>query len=186
MRQQGMTLIQLLAVMALVTVLVQLATPTFADMTARQHRQLAAEQLAIGLRTARSEAILRHQPVVIHAVEQDWSKGWRITADASGQGHDDSDNPLLIERRESGRVTVVGNQPVRNFVRFSELGAPLHASGAFQAGTLHICQGNDPKSHYQVVLAKSGRVSLRQGLDEQALCERQGLDEQALCERQGS
>lgn len=174
MRQQGMTLIQLLAVMVLITVLVQLATPTFADMTARQHRQLAAEHLAMGLRTARSEAILRHQPVVIHALEEDWSKGWRITADVSGQGHDDSDNPLLIERQQIARVTVVGNQPVRHFVRFSELGAPLHASGAFQAGTLHVCQGNDLISHYQVVLSKSGRVSLRQGLNDQALCERQG------------
>jgi type IV fimbrial biogenesis protein FimT len=169
-----MTLIQLLAVMALITVLVQLATPTFADMSARQHRQMAAEQLAMGLRTARSEAILRHLPVVIHALEEDWSKGWRITADASGQGHQDSDNPVLVERQESGRVTVVGNQPVRDFVRFSELGAPLHASGAFPAGTLHVCQTNDPISHYQVVLSSSGRVSLRQGLDEQALCERRG------------
>ncbi|MNO71248.1 Type II transport protein GspH [compost metagenome] len=170
MRQQGTSLIQLLAVMALIAVLVQLATPSFADLGARQHRQMAAEQLAMGLRTARSEAILRHQPVVIHALEADWSKGWRITADISGQGHQDSDNPLLAERQNGSQVAIVGNQPVREFVRFSDLGIPLHASGGFQAGTLHVCQPDLPTSAYQVVLSRSGRVSLRQGPDEQALC----------------
>lgn len=179
MRQQGMTLIQLLAVMALMTVLVQLATPSFAQMAARQHRQVAAEQLAMGLRAARSEAIVRHQTVVIHALDEDWSKGWRITADVSGQGHQDNNNPLLLERLESGRVTVVGNQPVRHFVRFSELGVPLQAGGAFQAGTLHVCQANDPISHYQIVLSKTGRVSLRKDLNEQALCDRQGSGQRA-------
>lgn len=170
MRQQGMSLIQLLAVLALITVLVQLATPTFADLSVRQHRQAAAEQLANGLRTARSAAILRHQAVIIHALEEDWSKGWRITADVSGQGHQDGDNPVLAERENGSQVTIVGNQPVREFVRFSDLGIPLHASGGFQAGTLHVCQPDLPTSAYQVVLSRSGRVSLRQGPDDQALC----------------
>lgn len=170
MSQKGLSLIELLVALTVLGILIHLSAPSFRELIEAQRRHIYAEQLVSGLRNARTEAILRNQDVVIHALNGDWSQGWRVILDQSGQGQDDKDNPVLIERQDSGQVPIVGNRPVKNAVRFSSLGEPLLSSGAFQAGTLHVCETEGAISHYQVVLSKTGRVSLRNDQAEQALC----------------
>jgi type IV fimbrial biogenesis protein FimT len=170
MREQGFSLIELLMGLAIVGIVLQLVSPAFAAVTESNYREEAARSLFNGIRTARTEAITRNQTIVIHGINNDWAQGWRMILDINGKGHEDSSNPLLLERQSSARVPVVGNRPVRSFVRFSGLGEPLLPSGAFQAGTLHICSSREPLSQYQVVLARTGLVSLRSKKTEQALC----------------
>ncbi|MFS9598789.1 hypothetical protein, partial [Klebsiella variicola] len=55
-------------------------------------------------------------------------------------------------------------------IRFSGLGDPVFSGGGFRAGTVHICATGEPHSVYQIVLAPSGRISLRSDKAEQALC----------------
>lgn len=170
MRQHGFSLIELLMGLTIVGIVLHLVSPAFAAVTESNYREAAARSIFSGIRTARTEAITRNQTIVIHSINNDWAKGWRMILDVSGKGHEDSSNPLLMERQGSARVPVVGNRPVRSFVRFSGLGEPLLPSGAFQAGTLHICSAREPLSQYQVVLARTGLVSLRSKKTEQALC----------------
>lgn len=170
MYQRGISLIELLVGLVVLAVLLHVSGPSFRELIDHQRRQVSAEQLISGLRNARTEAILRNQTVVIHPLEGDWSQGWRIILDISGLGADDPENPILIERQDSGRVPIIGNRPVRSYVRFSSLGEPLTNSGAFQAGTLHVCEKARSISHFQVVLSKTGRASLRSDKAEQALC----------------
>lgn len=170
MRQQGFSLVELLMGLTIVGIVLHLVSPAFAAVTESNLREQAAESLYSGIRTARTEAIARHQSVMIHAINGDWSQGWRIILDISGKGQKDASNPLLVERQSSTRVPIVGNRPVSTFVRFSSLGEPQFARGEFQAGTLHVCAAREPVSQYQVVLAPTGRVSLRSVKAEQALC----------------
>jgi len=168
--QQGMSLIQMLFTLAIVAITAQFAGPTYGVLVEQQRRQVMAEQLASSLRNARTEALLRHQYVVVHALEEDWGRGWQVILDQSGRGHLDHDNPVLAQRQGNTHVPIAGNTPVKHYVRFNPLGEPLLSGGAFQAGTLHICQADSALSHYQVVLAKSGRISLRSDQAAQALC----------------
>lgn len=108
--------------------------------------------------------------MVVYARDEDWSTGWKTILDLSGEGHLDKNNPVLIETQNSERIPIAGNTPVKHYVRFNPLGEPLLSRGAFQAGTLHICQAKTAQSHHQVVLAKSGRISLRSDQAAQALC----------------
>jgi type IV fimbrial biogenesis protein FimT len=170
MTQKGFSLIELLAALALLGVLLHLGAGALGQLLISNRQQLMAQGLASGLRQARHEAILRHATTVIQAREDDWSQGWRIILDVSGRGPQDSDNPVLVEHQAGGQVVVVGNRPVKRFVRFSSLGQPLLPSGAFQAGTLHICAREQSTSRYQVVLSRTGRVSLRSEQTEQAVC----------------
>ena len=101
-----------------------MVSPALAALTESNHREEAANSLVAGLRSARSEAIARSQTVIIHAIDDDWSQGWRIILDVSGKGHEDSSNPLLIERRSGTRVPIFGNRYVRTSIRFSHLGEP--------------------------------------------------------------
>ena len=176
MRQQGFSLIELLMGLMIVGVVLHLVSPALAALTESNHREEAAKSLVSGMRSARSEAITRNQPVVIHGINDDWGQGWLMILDLNGKGHEDSNNPLLVERRNDTRVPVVGNHYIRSAVRFSHLGEPQH--GGFQSGTLHICATRQPVSEHQVVLAPSGRVSLRSNKTAQALCEKGNTSEQ--------
>ena len=170
MKQRGFTLIELLIGLLLSGMLMQWAVPGFKGLLASQQRSSAASALADGLRFARAEAIVRNRPVIIHAVEESWSRGWRVIVDASGRGHQDDNNPVLLARQGSGEVAMAGNGPVKTQVRFSGLGEPVFAGGGFRAGTVHVCDTEQALSKHQVVLAPSGRVSLRSDSTEQALC----------------
>ena len=105
MKQRGFTLIELLVGLILSGVLAQLAAPSFKGLES-QRRQSAAETLAAGLRYARTEAVARNRTVVIHALDNDWSLGWRVVL-VNGRGHLDEDNPVLLERQDSGRIPIV-------------------------------------------------------------------------------
>jgi type IV fimbrial biogenesis protein FimT len=168
MRQRGFSLVELLMGLTIAGIVLHLVSPAFAALTESNHREEAAKSLASGMRSARSEAITRNRTVVIHGINGDWGQGWRIILDISGKGYEDINNPLLIEHQSGRRVPIFGNQYVRTSVRFSHLGEPVH--GGFQSGTLHICAAHEQVSQHQVVLAPSGRVSLRSNKTAQALC----------------
>ncbi|KTC49435.1 general secretion pathway protein GspH [Pseudomonas fluorescens ABAC62] len=170
MKQQGFTLIELLLALIMSGVLANLAVPSFVGLLESQQRQSAAHSLTNGLRFARTEAIAHNRAVVIHAFDDDWSRGWRVILDTSGRGHLDDDNPVLLEHQDNGRVPIVGNGPVKSVVRFSGLGEPVFSGGGFRAGTVHVCARDSAQSLHQVVLAPSGRISLRSDKAEQALC----------------
>ncbi|MGW8463078.1 GspH/FimT family pseudopilin [Pseudomonas sp. CLCA07] len=171
MHQQGFSLIELLMGLAIAAIVLLLVSPVFAALTESNHREAAANALVSGIRNARTLAITRNQAVVIHGINGDWGQGWRIILDISGKGPKDSSNPLLVERAASGaRGAIVGNGPVRRYIRFSGIGEPQMPGRAFQAGTLHFCAAREPVSQLQVVLAATGRVSLRSKKAEQALC----------------
>ncbi|WLI07511.1 MULTISPECIES: GspH/FimT family pseudopilin [Pseudomonas] len=174
MRQRGFTLIELLLGLLVSGILAHLAVPSFKGLLESQQRYSAAHSLANGLRLARTEAIARNRAVVIHARHDDWSRGWRVIVDISGRGPLDEDNPVLLEHQDNGRIPIVGNGPVKRQVRFSGLGEPVFAGGGFRAGTLHVCTVDSAQSLHQVVLAPSGRISLRSDRAEQALCRGDG------------
>jgi type IV fimbrial biogenesis protein FimT len=170
MKERGFTLLELLLGLMVSGILAHLAAPNFKGLLEAHQQRSAANSLADGLRFARNEALARNRDVVIHASEDDWSQGWRVIEDVSGRGHMDDDNPVLLERQDSGHITIVGNGPVKSLVRFSGLGEPIFTGGGFRAGTVHICGMDQAQSLYQVVLAPSGRISLRSDKTEQALC----------------
>ena len=170
MHQRGFSLIELLMGLTIVGIVLLLVSPAFAALTESNHREEAAQSLISGIRNARTVAITRNQSVVIHAINGDWSQGWRIILDISGKGAEDDSNPLLIERASGTRVPIVGNSPVRQYIRFNSIGEPQMPGRAFQAGTLYICAAREPVTQLQVVLAATGRVTLRSHMAEQALC----------------
>ncbi|MHC8323916.1 GspH/FimT family pseudopilin [Pseudomonas sp. GB2N2] len=172
MRQRGFSLVELLMGLVIVGIVLHLVSPAFAALTESNHREIAAESLISGMRNARSLAIARNQSVVIHGVNGDWGQGWRIIVDISGKGWEDTSNPMVFEHTSDTPVPIFGNWWVKRYIRFSSLGEPLMPQKAFQAGTLHFCDAREPVSKLQVVLAATGRVSLRSDTTAHAVCEK--------------
>ena len=107
MHQRGFSLIELLMGLTIVGIVLLLVSPAYATLTASSYREQAAQSLFSGIRTARTEAVVRNQAVVIHAINNDWGQGWRMILDISGKGHTDRDNPLLSEEQfEKGEFEI--------------------------------------------------------------------------------
>lgn len=171
MPQQGFSLIELLMGLAIGAIVLLLVSPGVTLLKESNARDQAAQSLLHGIRHARTLAITHNQSVVIHGIDGDWSRGWRIILDISGKGPKDSDNPLLVEQASEAKVPIVGNWSVSRYLRFSSLGQPLMPGRAFQAGTLHVCSTREPVSQRQIVLAATGRVRLGTEEIAQALCQ---------------
>lgn len=157
MKHAGFTLIELLIVIALVAIFTTLAFPPLTEQVEAQRRLTVAQELASGIRSARVAAITRNQIVTIHAIDGDWSNGWRIIADLDGKGPDDND-PVLVERANAAKTRVVGNSKVAEYLSFDGLGGLRRAAN----GSLHICVKDQAVSHYRVIVAITGRVRVEE------------------------
>jgi type IV fimbrial biogenesis protein FimT len=156
-KQQGLTLIELLAGLVIVGIVATLAIPAFSALIDSQRRHDTARQLASGLRMARTEAILRSQPVVMQALENDWSRGWNIFVDSNRNQFRDEAELLLAEIAGHRNVRVAGNGKVAVRIGFDATGRLLNNAN----GTLAVCLKDLPASRYQLAVAVTGRVTLR-------------------------
>lgn len=94
----GLTLLELLLVLAMVTVLTSLAAPSFRSLWVQRSVSLAAEALLGDLRYARSEALKRARPVLVcqssngASCTRDsaaWAAGWLVFVDSNGNAQVD-------------------------------------------------------------------------------------------------
>jgi type IV fimbrial biogenesis protein FimT len=77
----GFTLVELMAVVAIMTILGSLAVPAFRDLLLNQRLAAASGGFVAALNLARTEAIQRSQKVHVGALAgSDWSSGWAVQA----------------------------------------------------------------------------------------------------------
>ncbi|MNG89970.1 Type II transport protein GspH [compost metagenome] len=146
--------------LAIAAVLTQLGMPAYVRMSDDLHRAAAARDLAQTLRSARSHALLQSLAVLVQPLQDDWGKGWRVVLEHNQQ--------LLSERRLMRPLKIVANTGKQ--VKFSALGVPQGLNANLLGGTLHVCQRSAGVSQYRVVLATSGRISLRTDALQQPSC----------------
>jgi type IV fimbrial biogenesis protein FimT len=114
-RQAGFTIFELMLVVALAAVILGLGVPNFRQFMLNSRMTSAANDMLAALHTARSEAINRHQPVVmcfstnpadaVPACAGDGTAGWVVWVDdrdpAVAEGNDgngvpDADEPVIL------------------------------------------------------------------------------------------
>jgi len=165
MKQAGFTLIELLIALAVVAILANVAAPSFNSLIDHHRGLVAAQELASGIRATRVAAITRNALVTIHAIEGDWSNGWRIVLDTGSKGADKNDT-LLVERARSNQTRIVGNTRLAEQLSFNGLGGLVDRTN----GTLHMCLKDQPASRYRVIVAPAGRVRIEDATRETRLC----------------
>ncbi|WP_421866895.1 GspH/FimT family pseudopilin [Motiliproteus sp.] len=121
---RGFTLIELLVVLAIVAVLLTIATPNFDSVISGSRVDEARLSVATSLAMARTEAIKRGESVRMCAGTSgncgtsdsgntDWSAGWRV------QISSDSED-IQVNARSDANTTV--NYGCGNFIEFSNTG----------------------------------------------------------------
>ena len=85
-RNSGLSLVELLMGLVVLSVLVSLAAPSFSTMIAEQRLREASNELRVSLATARSEAIKRGEAVLVLPRDASWNNGWCVQASTSASG----------------------------------------------------------------------------------------------------
>lgn len=162
---RGFTLVELVIALALAGLLAGLAVPSYARYLAEQRLRDDAHRLANAIELARSESIKRNAHVVICATTptqacgdaHHWHEGWVLFEDRDGNA--EFDPPDALVQRDgiaAPGVTMAGNRPVEQYLRFDFLGRARLVSGALQMGTIEVCKSG--LRGFRVVLANSGRT----------------------------
>jgi len=163
----GFTLIELLVVVAVMAILQSLAAPPLAVMVNSMRLTMAVNSFFSSLMLARSEAIKRNgRAVVCKSISGEtcittggWEQGWIVFHDVNNNGRRDVGEALLLQQQAlPASIRLSGNSPVANYVSYTSLGVTSYTSGAFQAGTLTICNESATSGDArQIVISSAGR-----------------------------
>lgn len=167
MKQSGVTLLELIVVLAIFGILLVIGMPSFAAYTSNSRLTSATNALVSSLLLARSEAIKRNSRVVLCksanglacSISGGWHQGWVVFHDANNNADLDTGEAVVLHQAElSGGVRLTGNAPVSRYVSYAPAGATQMITGAFQAGTLTVClQFPAQNTGRKVIISSTGR-----------------------------
>lgn len=119
-RVHGFTLLELIVTLAVLSILVATAVPSFRDILIQQRVRDAAENLHISLMLTRSEAVKRNAQVQLDAENGDWTDGWVIVPVAGGNNIRQQDAMNDVTIAEAGGLDeVVFNRDGRAVANFA-------------------------------------------------------------------
>jgi len=168
MRAKGLTLIELLIVIAIISILASLAAPSFNELVRKQHVNGEANVLFSLVYLARTEAIKRNSVVTIcksndaNQCAGTWTDGWIVFQDNDKDGSRDLGEILI----SSG--TIGNNYQLswsafgsNNYIRFTSNSLTLSQNGTFK-----LCPNDgDIRFARAVVISKTARVRMPQDDD---------------------
>jgi type IV fimbrial biogenesis protein FimT len=139
----GFTLMELLVTIAIASILLSVAIPSFTPTIASNRLTTYANELVTALNLARSEAIKRNQPVTIRHngnTSGAWESGWTVFTDLNGDGTvtvADGDTLLRTYAALPISFTLRGTTPsYANRITYQ-------ASGTSANGSFVICDSSD-------------------------------------------
>lgn len=162
-RQTGLTMIELMIVVAIAAILATIAAPSFNDFITDTRLTSTMSQLSGDLNRARSEAIKRNARVFVCVrdaagtscgTSTDWGNGWLVCSDASPvDGACDTataanPNPITVRQAINANFTLTGGAA---FIRFNPNGTTLAAD------TLQLASGTKSRT---ANIAVTGNISV--------------------------
>ena len=167
MKQTGVTLVELMVVLAIAAILLGVAIPGFASLIHSSRLSAATSDLLVSLHLARSEAIKRNARTVV-CISADsttcasgggWHQGWLIFHDANNNAVLDPGEAIIHARQAlPDSIRLTGNSTVVKYVSYAPTGGTKSVTGAFQAGTLTVCNVADTSgAARRVVISSTGR-----------------------------
>lgn len=167
MRQSGATLLELLMVLAISAILLGIAIPGFAAFSTSSRLANTTNSMLASLHLARSEAIKRRGRAVLCpsstgtdcVAQGGWHLGWLLFHDANNNAvRDDGETVLLVQAGMPDGFRLTGNTPVARYISYTPTGAAQMISGAFQAGTLTVCnEAGSSGAAREIIISSTGR-----------------------------
>ncbi len=162
--QSGVTLIELIVVLAVIAIVAGAGAPAFYRMIADNRLATATNDLVADINFTRSEAIKRNQNVAICARANattcsndpaDWSNGWLVFVDANNNGTIDNGEAILR------RHDAIGNALRLSYNNGTALAYdPRGALANGAVGSFTLTENRDERiaSDRQIIVSFTGRV----------------------------
>ena len=169
----GLTLLELLLVLAMMAVLTSLVAPSFRSLWVQRSVSLAAEALLGDLRYARSEALKRARPVLVCQSSnglsctrdsEAWAAGWLVFVDSNGNAQVDAasdDGPaetqLRVQSAWPALTSIVSNVSRGHSITYQATGS---AKSAAQTMLFTPAGSGTPGSIRALCISLQGRARL--------------------------
>ena len=150
----GLTLIEALLALSILTLAIAFAMPNGIALFARERAIADANLLHSALQRSRFYAITTGIPISIQTIDNNWSNGWRIFTDSYLSP--ESPKQLIAQQSLLGSQ-IESTQTLRDKVHFLPNGQAILPSGGFQAGTFSVCEKGFKRSH-NLIINRVGRV----------------------------
>lgn len=160
MKQQGLTLYELLIALSITAITLAIALPGFSQLIKDSQLKTQSLELHQAIERTRSTAVFSGKRAVLRADENGWHKGWKLFIDDNDDGILNGDEKILAQQEPLKGVIIKGNYHLKELVSFISNGegrSPGSANrGAFTTGKLAICPEKEGEG-FQIVLSKGGR-----------------------------
>lgn len=159
--QQGLSLVELLFVLAIIAILAGAALPATGNLIADAHSRNTRSALTVALNQARSRAIHTYAHVVAcpttdgqHCSGQTaWHHGWLVFDDTNRNGQLDEDEATMIHEQAQPAGQAVVSNVGRTRIRFRPDGS---ASGS--NATFTFCDRRGAEHASSIVINNAGRI----------------------------
>lgn len=162
MKDQGLSLLELLVTITIVSIVTVVALPATANWARQQDTLASVHLLTQSLALARQEAVTRQTRVSI-VRNTSWQSGWQVFVDINGNATLDGEDTLIHAQMPLRNVVITGNGSMTSYVMYSEDGRsiPANSTGnAWVSGRLDVCANTSSVTAYGIVIARGGRVRI--------------------------
>ena len=151
----GVTLVELLVVLALAGILLAAAAPVYQQTMQRQRLRAAVTDLVAAIDLTRSQAIARGRMVMLAPIDPggiDWRGGWTVFVDANGNRRPDAGEAAIFQRGPLPDGLRVGisfsSKAPPAYVAYNGAGRSCSASNGLAArwGTLSLALGDNARN----------------------------------------
>ena len=100
MKARGVSLVEMLVVLAVAAVLLTVAAPGFGRLLREQRIRTAGGELFSAVGLARTQALARGRTVIVTPRDpgrRDWRAGWTVFVDADGDGRPGPGDDIVVE-----------------------------------------------------------------------------------------
>jgi type IV fimbrial biogenesis protein FimT len=177
LRGKGVSLVELLVVLALAAILAGVAMPAFHDVLRRQRLRTATNDLLAAIDLTRSQAIARGGKVLMAPLEPggaDWQPGWTVFVDQNGNRRPDAGELLIYRHGPIADGIIVSSKfssgAAPTYLAYNAAGRACSAGNSLAArwGTLSLAQGEDVRN---IKINMLGRVRVCDPAQDRANCD---------------
>jgi len=160
---QGLTLVELLIVIAIAAIIAQLSLPEFSDVMKNNRSTANINELQTSLGFARTEAVMHNSTVVLCKSRNgtacqdsgdDWTDGWIVFADSNRDGAVSKGEKIFNVQGQLEESFTLTFTPTR----VSYVGTGLVTAG--QNGTYKLCDDRGARYAKGVIISATGRPRL--------------------------
>lgn len=163
-RTRGYSLIELMAVLAIIAIMLGFAVPSFQEFVVNYRTSVQTNDLLADLAIARTEAVKYSRPTVVRSAGGDWSDGWVVGTDLDRDG-DIADEEIVKSqgRAQDGFTIMAGLEggAAADEITFSPTGAVVLPAGNTPVEFAVCRPDGDVGRSRGISLARSGRAESR-------------------------